>query len=432
MNRIRKSFNFPAHDLENIKRRMLHWANPCNILLFLDSNEYTHTEGKYECLCGIGAMTQIANDDAQFSKTRQYHSEKKDWLFGNINYDFKNCLEHLSSKHSNHFSFPETHFFCPEIVCYIPRNESKLYIESATRTPDDIWNELNMQDAFESSSGHHESISFTKRIQKADYLRIIAQLQKHIIEGDCYEINFCNEAYCIDADINPLSIYQKLNQSSKAPFAAYYKLENQFMLCASPERFLRKEGNRIVAQPIKGTAARMSDIEADDAQKKSLLSSMKERAENVMIVDLMRNDLARFCETGSVKVEELFGIYSFPQVHQMISTISGQIDPRYSLFDAIRLAFPMGSMTGAPKIMVMELIERYEAARRGLFSGCVGYISPEGNFDFNVVIRSLFYNQTSQYLSYQTGGAITHDSVAEEEWQETLLKASAIEKIFAD
>jgi para-aminobenzoate synthetase component 1 len=203
------------------------------------------------------------------------------------------------------------------------------------------------------------------------------------------------------------------------------------MMCASPERYLHKHGNTILSQPIKGTARRGTDTGSDNEIKTALQSSIKDRAENVMIVDLVRNDIARSCKTGSVKVEELFGIYTFPQVHQMISTITGQLKEEEPFTNAIRYSFPMGSMTGAPKVKVMELVEKYEHSRRELFSGTVGYISPEGNFDFNVIIRSLFYNAATRYLSYQTGGAITYDSTPEQEWEEMRLKAWALEKIFS-
>jgi len=205
------------------------------------------------------------------------------------------------------------------------------------------------------------------------------------------------------------------------------------MACASPERYLNKTGSQLVSQPIKGTAKRiLNDEVADEKLKEDLHNSVKERAENMMIVDLVRNDLARCCKTGSVKVAELFGIYSFPQVHQMISTVSGVLRDDIPFTSAFKYTFPMGSMTGAPKYKVMQVIDEYEKSRRELFSGTVGYISPNGDFDFNVVIRSLFYNVASRYLSYQTGGAITWDSVAEQEWEELKLKAWALEKIFAE
>lgn len=408
---------------------MLHWASQRNILLFLDSNEYTHTTGIYECVCASGAEWTINNDDSLLTQLKSHHEEHKDWLFGHINYDFKNKLEDLSSKHPAHLHFPELQFFRPETVCYIPRNTNRIFIETINSDPEWVWNEICAQGIPESEIPATE-IHFKKRIAREKYLQIIEQLRAHIAAGDCYEINFCNEAYSEHVPVNPLAAFERLNAISKAPFAAYYKLEDKYLMCASPERYLFKKGAKIIAQPIKGTARRSEHPDVDKEQKILLAGSIKEQAENVMIADLMRNDLARCCIPGTVEAEELFGIYSFPQVHQMISTISGTIKKDCSLFDVLRLSFPMGSMTGAPKIMVMKLIEQYEMARRELFSGCVGYISPEGNFDFNVVIRSLFYNATNQYLSYQTGGAITYDSDPVSEWEETLLKAKAMEKVF--
>lgn len=429
MNRIIKEFPFLPGDLENIKRRMLLWANQSDILLFLDSNQYTHTVGTYECICAVGAVEQIMEDDGNLTQLNQHFELNKDWLFGNINYDFKNKLEHLSSEHKAHFAFPDFHFFQPDIVCYIRRNQLTLVIESLSHSPETVFSQIVSMD-FDKQTKSIEKISFEKRLKREDYLEIVQKLKRHIVEGDCYEINFCNENYTTHASIHPLQVFNQLNSHSKAPFAAYYKLNEQYLMCASPERFLHKTGNRIIAQPIKGTAPRLDDFNVDEQQKANLLHSIKERAENVMIVDLMRNDLARFCELDSIQVDELFGIYSFPNVHQMISTISGQLKADLSVIDVLRLSFPMGSMTGAPKIIVMKLIELYEKARRELFSGTVGYISPQGDFDFNVVIRSLMYNSTTKYLSFQSGGAITYDSVPEEEWEETLLKAAAIERLF--
>lgn len=408
---------------------MLLWANHSNILLFLDSNQYQHTEGAYECMCAVRPVSQIINDDGHLTQLKTHFASHKDWLFGHISYDFKNKLERLDSNHQSNFKFPDLHFFCPEIVCYILRGENSVWIESLIQSPDDIWEEIISYQSRKELTIEGK-VTFQKRINNDDYLNIIQHLQKHILDGDCYEINFCNENYALDASIYPPGVFAQLNSHSKAPFAAYYRFQDQYLMCASPERFLRKTASRISAQPIKGTARRMPHAAQDEQQKKELFNSLKERAENVMIVDLMRNDLARFCTVDTIQVDELFGIYTFPQVHQMISTISGQLQEDRSIFDALKLSFPMGSMTGAPKIMVMQLIEHYERARRELFSGSVGYISPEGDFDFNVVIRSLLYNEQTNYLSFQTGGAITSDSVPEQEWEETLLKATTIEKIF--
>ncbi|MBL7747847.1 MAG: chorismate-binding protein, partial [Chitinophagaceae bacterium] len=163
-----------------------------------------------------------------------------------------------------------------------------------------------------------------------------------------------------------------------------------------------------------------------------LFHSAKDRSENVMVVDLVRNDLAKICTEGTVKVDELYGIYSFPQVHQMISTVSGELKQGISFADIIKATFPMGSMTGAPKKRVMELIEQYEQTRRGIFSGAVGYIAPNGDFDFNVVIRSIMYNAATRYLSYQAGSGITFYSDPEMEWEECLMKAAAIRKVLEE
>jgi len=239
-------------------------------------------------------------------------------------------------------------------------------------------------------------------------------------------MNFCQEFFAEGVRIDPLSMFDRLNQHSKAPFSAYYRLRDRYLLCASPERFLKKEGAKIISQPIKGTIRRGGDPKEDLGLKNQLASSEKDRSENVMIVDLVRNDLGRSCKAGSVEVEELFGIYGFNQVWQMISTVKGELEEGEDGIDAIRRAFPMGSMTGAPKVRSMQLIEEYEQSKRGLYSGAVGYIRPDGDFDFNVVIRSLLYNAADQYLSFQVGGAIVFDSVAEKEYEECLLKAKGI------
>jgi para-aminobenzoate synthetase component 1 len=228
-----------------------------------------------------------------------------------------------------------------------------------------------------------------------------------------------------------VNIFRNLGKLSPNPFSALYKVNNKWLICASPERFLKKEGSKIFSQPIKGTAKRSAEKKKDEENRINLGSSQKERSENVMVVDLVRNDLSRVCKKGTVKVEELYGIYSFPQVHQMISTISGELKEGILFAEIIRACFPMGSMTGAPKKRVMELIEQYEKTKRGIFSGAVGYISPTGDFDFNVVIRSIMYNAPAHYLSFQAGSAITFYSDPAQEWEECLVKAEAIKKVLA-
>ncbi len=418
---------------------MLNWANQFSILLFLDSNNYESAHGTYECLVATEAVEMVScpADFAQqtgttdfLSQLQHLHDSRKDWIFGHISYDYKNLLEpKLVSSHSEKNGFPLLHFFVPRTVCYINKEQTILTIETLD-DPGNVYQDICAAELL-NSDRQVPKLQFTEVIDKESYLSTISKLRQHIADGDCYEITFCNKGYCEDANVLPVNVFKALSALSPAPFAAYYRLNEQYMMCASPERYLRKESNKILSQPIKGTAPRHTDRAKDAQIKETLRNDIKERAENVMIVDLVRNDLARCCEVGSIQVEELFGIYSFPQVHQMISTISGQLKADVPFTDALRYSFPMGSMTGAPKYKVMQLIDEYEQAGRGLFSGTAGYISPGGDFDFNVIIRSIFYNEASNYLWYQAGGAITYDSNAEREWEEMQLKAWALQRILS-
>ena len=229
-----------------------------------------------------------------------------------------------------------------------------------------------------------------------------------------------------------MNLFQKLYQISQAPFSCYFRIKDLYIMSASPERFLKRMGDKIISQPIKGTSKRGDNPSEDDQLKKQLYESNKERTENVMVVDLVRNDLSKTAAKSSVNVEELFGVYSFKQVHQMISTISSRIKKGIHSLDVIKGAFPMGSMTGMPKISAMELIEKYETTKRGVYSGSIGYFTPEGDFDFNVVIRSILYNSRRKYASFMVGGAITFNSDPELEYEECLLKAKALFKVLED
>ena len=266
------------------------------------------------------------------------------------------------------------------------------------------------------------------RIDKSKYLEAVKALQANILRGDIYEANFCQEFFSSYAVVNPLAIYRKLATLSPTPFSGYFKHYDQYILSASPERFLRKKGTKLISQPIKGTARRSANPEEDAQNKITLQHDSKEQAENVMIVDLVRNDLTKSAVKGSVVVEELFGVYGFAQVYQMISTVSCELNPEVHFIDAIKNAFPMGSMTGAPKLSAMQLIEQMEVQRRGVYSGAMGYVEPSGDFDFNVIIRSFLYNASTEYLSFQVGGAITYAAEADAEYEECLLKASALLK----
>ncbi len=410
---------------------MLNWAQQFDTFCFLDNNQYHIQPNTQECLLGAGVKTVFNPEKGTALNQLQkfIDSQKGKWLLGHIGYDLKNELEQQSSNHPDHIQFPDLYFFEPLILVRL--NEKQLIIEADD--PMAVFDTIN--NSVVKPSGHFKKTNATvkSRLQKEEYISIIRRLQQHILRGDCYEINFCQEFFIEQADIDPLSIYRELSDFSPNPFSALYRIDNKWLLCASPERFLKKEGKKILTQPIKGTSRRIpGDNKKDEQTKRELFFSNKDRSENVMVVDLMRNDLSKICEEGTVKVDELYGIYSFPQVHHMISTISGELKADISFSEILKATFPMGSMTGAPKKRVLELIEQYEKTKRGIFSGAVGYISPDNDFDFNVVIRSIMYNSAANYISFQTGSGITFYSDPEKEWEECMLKAEAIKKIFLD
>lgn len=409
---------------------MLNWASRFGIFLFLNSNRYDDPYGRFECLLGAGATKVFTcNAPEELEAFKRVFNLNQDWLFGHFCYDLKNLLEpQLQSRHEARQGWPLLQFFVPEVVCFIPRGSATLCVQSLHQEADFITTEIFSQNV--APVQPLPDCSFQSRFEKDNYQACIEQLREHIRQGDCYEVTLCNEAFAEGVFLNALDAFRKLNEHTPAPFAACYKSGSEFLLSASPERFLCKREQQLFSQPVKGTAKRGANEQEDEFLKENLRNSEKERAENVMIADLVRNDLARSCVPGSIQVEELFGIYTFPKVHQMISTVSGRLRNDCQALDAILQAFPMGSMTGAPKHMAMQLIDRYERARRALYSGSVGYFSPDGDFDFNVIIRSLFYQSERQYLSFQSGGAITWGSVAENEWEEMLLKAEAMQQIF--
>jgi para-aminobenzoate synthetase component 1 len=410
---------------------MLSWANQFNICCFLDNQHYNLPHHSFECMAAAGAVQTLATAaGTAFNQLQQFYEQNHDWLFGHLSYDLKNETEGLVSHNADHIGFPDLCFFIPEVILQL--SERELLIGTFEGRHESVFHDIcAIEPVDKSAQGLTTPIN--NRISKADYISTIQQLQQHILRGDCYEINFCQEFFAENAAIDPLQVYCSLSDTSPNPFAAYYKTGQQYLLCASPERYLKKEGDRIYSQPIKGTSQRnLQDAGEDVKYKEHLYNSAKDRSENVMIVDLVRNDLSKICKEASVQVEELFGIYSFPQVHQMISTVSGQLHSDIHFIEAIKATFPMGSMTGAPKRRVMELIEQYEQTRRGIFSGAVGYITPGGDFDFNVVIRSIMYNASSRYLSFQAGSAITFYSDPEKEYEECLLKAAAIKKVLGD
>ncbi len=410
---------------------MLNWVEPFSIFCFLDNNHYTG-ENQFEFCLAAGMHTHIdLSTGKAFEELQHFFDEKPRWLFGHLGYELKNEIEVLQPNKKASVDFGPAYFFEPQII--IRLKNGHLQISSHTLQPEILFKEIVNISLLQSEAEKLKPVLLKPLISKEKYLENLALIKKHIALGNCYEINYCQQFYADEVSIAPLAVFNRLNASSPNPFAAFYKIKNKYCLCASPERYLQKIGQQLISQPIKGTSKRnlLDDLE-DTKQRNYLLKSFKEKAENVMVVDLVRNDLSRICEPGSVKVKELFGIYSFPQVHQMISTITGILPKETAFTEALKATFPMGSMTGAPKKKVMEIIDETEPESRGLFSGAIGYISPEMDFDFNVVIRSIFYDEESRKLTAWAGGGITHYSEAAKEYEESLLKMAAIKKILGN
>jgi para-aminobenzoate synthetase component I len=424
---VRSSETFTIASTSDFKQKIFEWAKIFEVVCYLDHNHYQgYPASDVECLVAVGTASQLleTEENGAFDSLKVFFDEKKDWLFGFLTYDLKNDVEQLTSNNFDGVGFPVLHFFQPQVVLAI--HTAKVTIHSLAGSPDFILKKIERTPIPNSQFRIPRPLPLRSRISRPDYLDTIQTIRQHILRGDIYEMNFCQEFFVENCQLDAPSVFQRLNGIAKAPFSAFYKLRDRYLLCASPERFLKKTGTKLISQPIKGTIRRGASRSEDEMLQKKLFNSPKDRSENVMIVDLVRNDLARSCRAGTVRVEELFGVYRFEQVMQLISTVTGELEEDVHFIDAIRRAFPMGSMTGAPKVRSMELIEKYEQTRRGLYSGAVGYFTPRGDFDFNVVIRSMLYNEADRYLSFQVGGAIIFDSVPEDEFAECMLKAKGI------
>ncbi|MBU2018006.1 MAG: anthranilate synthase component I family protein, partial [Bacteroidetes bacterium] len=347
------------------------------------------------------------------------------FIFGYIGYDMKNAFEKLESKNQDSKLFPEAYLWVPDCVLKI-QSENFEFLQGEKKQEHFAFLNYFLEEETDQNF-HPYEFNFVPTTSKEKYLETVLKLKEHIQLGDIYEINYCQEMVAENVKINfSLDAYFKMNKITKAPFSSFFQFDEFSLFCGSPERYIRKQGTELISQPIKGTAARSQNIDEDLSFIKALKNDPKEQAENIMIVDLVRNDLSRIADKNSVVVTELMGVHSFETVHQLISTVKCTIPEQTSFLDVLKVSFPMGSMTGAPKIKAMELIEKYEDFKRGIYSGTVGYITPNGDFDFNVVIRSLFYNKKLERLTCAVGGAITIHSDPEKEYLECKTKIQRI------
>lgn len=428
--RKHRSFSIPSPSI--LKESLLEWSKTYDKIVWLDSNEHTDEYGSFDAILAIARQTDGFNKVIESTdEVHEFIDKKQDWLFGYLSYDLKNELEDLVSQNFDGLDFPKIHFFQPSKIIRVKGKEiSFLYLDGCSDEIEKDYSEIEKLILSESEKGEpSQAVHIKMRIHKDAYFEKANKFLQHIHRGDIYEANFCQEFYAENTSINPLTTYKKLNTISRPPFATFLRNGDNYLLCASPERYLKKLDETIISQPIKGTAQRGTNKIEDEQFRTLLENDEKERAENIMITDLVRNDLSKSALKGSVQVKELCKVHTFKQVHQMISTVVSKVPKDKNPFELIKETFPMGSMTGAPKISAMKIIEELEETKRGLYSGAVGYFGPNGNFDFNVVIRSILYNAHSKYISFSVGSAITAKSDPEKEYQECLLKAKAMRSV---
>jgi len=427
---LRTALKYPLKNPEIFKKQLLLWAQQYDDIVWLDSNHHKDKLCSYDAILAVDAFTCLQTDfEEAFQRLDEYQQVTGDWIFGYLTYDLKNSIEDLESKNFDGIELPELYFFQPKKLFLVKGD--RVEIKYIKLVADEIENDL---EKIQQLNTHKTEASFNNikiklRIHKDEYFEKVNIMLGHIQRGDIYEANFCQEFYAEESKINTVETFTKLNEISKPPFATFLKCGDKYLLSASPERYIKKQGDKVISQPIKGTAKRSKDKEEDRLLAEHLSKDEKERSENIMIVDLVRNDLSHTAEKGSVKVEELCKVYSFLQVHQMISTISSRVSSSIRPVEILKTTFPMGSMTGAPKISAMEIIEDLEETKRGLYSGAVGYFTPTGDFDFNVVIRSILYNASKAYVSYSVGSAITAKSNPLREYEECLVKAKAMREV---
>lgn len=410
-----------------IKQRVLDFVSHKNTFAFFDSHHGKSiaapiTGNRYAFLAMAGVYDEVKTSinalqalDAFVTK----HRQNLDWICCLVSYDLKNEIEQLDSEGEEHIDFPTIHFFVPEIAITVDET-GMLCVHSATEPPESVYRQL-----MEFKPNHVSNVngcSVKEKIDKQRYTDAFNQVIHHLRRGDIYEVTLCQQAVVSFNECDPTMLFSSLCENSPNPFSVLYKDGSKALVCSSPERFLRHDFDVLMSQPMKGTTRRSTDQYEDARLKAALASSEKECAENVMIVDLVRNDLSKLAQKGSVKVDELFGVHTFATVHQMISSVSCHLQPNTGFASILKATFPMGSMTGAPKISAMKIIDRLEGFKRGMFSGTIGFFAPGGYFDFNVVIRTICVDLEKKLATVTAGGAITIHCELESEWQECLLK----------
>ena len=424
---MRQVYTFQINKPSDLRGQLLSKSKEVDYISILDSNTQTTRPNlpadyiNYDLIAGVDELDILEVNKNSFIQLKNFHQKNQDWLFGYLSYDLKNEVEKLTSKNHDGIKAPLLSFFIPKYVLLLKGNVLEIHTYELKENCEQFIANFKVTNEVKISS-----ILLQQRDTQEKYLQKIEKIKKYIQRGDIYEMNYCQEFFAENINLNPEAVFQQLNNNATTPFASFLKLNNLYAMCASPERFIKKLGNKLISQPIKGTRKRGVNINEDIALIEELVKSEKDISENIMITDLVRNDLSITASKGSVKVDELCEVYTFEKVHQMITTITSEVDSKVHFSEILKSVFPMGSMTGAPKLRAMELIEEFENFKRGVFSGAIGYITPKGDFDFNVVIRTILYNASTKYLSVGVGGAITIKSDEQEEYEECLVKVKPI------
>ena len=410
--------NFSNVDVKSLKQKIIHHSRAFDYSVLLNSNSES-TENEF--IYAYGCIAFLSSSNQSLKKLDNFMNDK-DWLFGFFSYDLKNEIENLMSSNFIFHSIPNIFFFKPKVVV-IARNGLLTFEVCSDLDPEQ---ELNNILNYKPNALEKKIDNLIPRVSKKKYLKNVISIKEHIKKGDIYELNYCIDYYSENSIIDPCDVYKRLNSLTESPMSTLFKFKEINIISSSPERYISRRKNKVFSQPIKGTARRNSNELIDKEIRSLLTKNIKEKAENHMIVDIVRNDLSRISKKGKVKVTELGKLYSFKNVHQLISTIECEIDNNTLVSKIIESTFPMGSMTGAPKIKSMKLIDEFENVSRGIYSGSVGYFMPNGDFDFNVVIRSIIYDSNNAKLNLNIGSAITYNSTAENEYEECQLKAEAM------
>ena len=423
----RFKYIYKIKSCEDILNKLLFISNSVSHINILVSNTESQSNFlpkeyvNYDLIAGVDSLNHLRSNKNSLKSLKNFHNKTKDWLFGYISYNLKNEIE--SFNNNNQDTNDKIHFFVPKFLLLVKNTTLEVLTYESKENTDKF---INISPDFEYKKAKKIKLSCVE--SKDKYIKKINLIKENIQRGDIYEMNYCVEFFAKNVKIIPQQLFLDLNSTTRSPFAAFMKLNDNFILCASPERFLKKKHSSLISQPIKGTSSRGSTIQQDKFLFHKLNKSEKDISENVMIVDLVRNDLSKISKKSSVHVEDLCNVYGFEYVYQMISTISSQAKSNIHFTDILKSTFPMGSMTGAPKLRAMELIDSYEEKNRNFYSGSLGYIDPNGDFDFNVIIRTIVYNAIQKYLSVGVGGAITAKSDPDLEYKECLIKINPIIK----